>query len=81
MSNRRRLRQAPELPYDTAARLVGQLVDAARLDDDGQRLGVLAGTASLDPRLAGTVIGMLAFAVVAATDMSAEELLARLDDQ
>lgn len=43
-----------------AVRLCRQLLTAALTDDDGQRLGVLAGTAALDPRTAGQVIGVLA---------------------
>lgn len=42
------------------ARLCRELVTAAVTDDDSQRLGLLAGTASLDPRTAAQVIGVLA---------------------
>ena len=53
-------RRARQLPCDRVRRLARQLVEAATLDDDGAELGRLAGIASLDRQLAGTVIGILA---------------------
>jgi hypothetical protein len=80
VSNGRKLRgqsgaPAPagsSLPYDRAEDLARQLVAAAAADDDGARLGELAGTATLDWRLAGTVIGVLASALAALPRAAAE---------
>lgn len=48
------------LPVARGVALAQELVAAAALDDGGARLGELAGVASLDKRVAATVIGILA---------------------
>ncbi len=58
------------LPHKDAEDLAQRLIKAAAAmdGDGGAALGELCGKASLDPRLAGTVLGILAKAVA---DLSA----------
>jgi hypothetical protein len=71
-NGRRGGRPVPPAPlYERASAAAQQLVAAAFAEDEGAELGRIAGLASLDRRLAATMLGILAKAVVAASNGAA----------